>query len=235
MQNIRVLRLGVLSFVLMLIVAPSVSAAPGWTSFHGHAMGEEESGDRFTGGRVTRTDVEVISDKGGYCGEPYEGYPVYQTMWIVLNSSYSNWIELGTGHQCAGDWVYWFWGYGYNGNWHPLGEQTVNSHNQHTFYLYRTDLDRWHFHVNSSGMAHLTWGVMGEHVTVGLESWDSTAAASKHPYGELQYTWNEKGPGGVWDRFSGRDTPYLNEVPPLCGRYSSNVDYYWYASINRSC
>lgn len=55
------------------------------------------------------------------CEAHYTGNPVYQTQWMLITSNAQNWIELGTGHQCSDTLGYWFWGYGYLGDWYPQG------------------------------------------------------------------------------------------------------------------
>ncbi|GAB2770469.1 hypothetical protein GCM10027020_24460 [Nocardioides salsibiostraticola] len=102
-----------------LLVAVPASEAAG---FHKYSIGKEWTFNNYTGLSVDRPDRGVTNQASTGCSSHYSGNPLYQTQWVIVSSSVTNWLELGTAHQCNDNKRYRFWGYGSGGNWYPLGQ-----------------------------------------------------------------------------------------------------------------
>ena len=131
LRGVRAAAAGLMVSLLMLLGTSALPVAA--TTFHQYSHAWENSGT-YTGQSNTRLDKATTAGPyGAGCGGPYQGAPVYQTMWAHRPGG-SN-FELGTGHQCHETMVYWYWGMtDASGNWTSFGYQSgVSNGNTHTF------------------------------------------------------------------------------------------------------
>lgn len=124
--------LGRAAMAVATCIATTIALFPGATvqgaGFHAYSVGRENTGGSgFTGIRVTRITTAVAGLPNTGCVNPFTGSPVYQTSWVIITGDAQNWDEIGIGHQCSDNKKYYFWGYGENGAWFPLG--TANAIN----------------------------------------------------------------------------------------------------------
>lgn len=226
MNSARATLFGLTIALVLLVAAPSTATHDG---FHQYSKADEHSlGYTYRGVRLYREDMNPGGVPSDGCSNPYSGHPVYQTQWIVLNSSASSWVEGGTGHQCAGSYRYRFWGYGWNGSWYPQGsQQTTETYVRRLRSLFRNNNGDWSYVVGSTalGSNFVNWSVEGV-AAAGLESYASGAAVGGHAYDTLQYY-----RGGSWSNWAGFDGNSVGSQ--MCGRWWTATE--WRAAQNRSC
>jgi hypothetical protein len=198
-------------------------------AFHEYSQADESGFvNHYTGLSVTRPDRSVDQASTG-CSSYYSGNPVYQTQWVLITSDAQNWLELGTGHQCADAKRFWFWGYGYLGDWYPQGEVGgVDAGVTHTFRVVRSGGTTWTWRIDGTARGSLTWAEQGARVRTGLESWGSAAVASKYNQSDLMYTLDQ----GLWTDWSGFDGSKVG-TPEMCGGWNTATS--WRSSENSPC
>jgi hypothetical protein len=193
-------------------------------TFHYFSTAIEDTGSAtFTGVKEYRVDKAVTGIPLNGCTQPHTGTPVYQTMWVQVHGGLTaEWFELGTGHQCNDTYRFWFWGYGYNGNWVPLGEDIGQTNGQsHWFSISRAIHGGNHMYdykIDGSLKEQLESVALGEKVFVMLESWASNAN-TVFPMTVLQYQKSE----GAWLDFSGRDDTNIDSV--MCGYWIADQTF----------
>ena len=214
--------LAVLSVVVALLGSSAAPIAATHVAGHGHAVAKETTGDGFTGVHVYRVDQAVAGQPSTGCSSPFTGKPVYQTQLVIITADAKNWRELGTGHQCNDSYRYWFWGYGSNGTWVPLGTQSGITNGQWHFFkierVFEDTFNRYKFRIDGVIKAVMTSNATGPSVEAGLESYADTATVAGHNYTTLQYQKNN----GSFFNWVGQDASVVN--PPLCG--------FWVAAIS---
>jgi hypothetical protein len=172
-------------------------------SFHQYSYIEEWSAPYAYTGLYTRRMETVVS--GGWpapCSAvPYSYQPVYFTQWVSINPGI-DWLEIGTGHQCNPDMMYWFWGYGAGGTWYPRGDPIwtgINLNENHYFEIYRVN-ENWYWYINGVWRDVMYWNAVGTRVRTGMESWNGHTSTSwttidtinktisEGPYTPMSYT-----------------------------------------------
>jgi hypothetical protein len=182
--------------------------------YHRFSQADEATGDGFTGLRVTRIDTRVTGIPPDGCGGPYAGHPTYLTAW-VMNDNALTWREIGTGHQCSGQLVYWFWGYGSNGAWHSLGTQSNVLTGQLRLFeikrIFDGQVTRFNFSISSTVKGSLISSWSGQRVRVGLESYSVGADMAQTDFHTLKYQKN----GGAFNAWAGKDAKSVDAG--MCG------------------
>lgn len=182
--------------------------------FHYFSSAMEDTGAGFTGVKEYRSNQAVSGIPNTGCTTHYSGNPVYQTMWI--NIAAGQWYELGTAHQCGDTFRYYFWGYGVNGNWYPIGEEdNVTNGQSKWFSINRVNHGQnfsFDFRVNGTLKGQVINQTSGTKVVVLLESYAQNAS-TKFAEVELQYQKND----GAWTFWTGRDDTNIDAV--MCGRW----------------
>jgi hypothetical protein len=211
-----------------LMTLPLSASAAG---FHGYSQAfERTGGSGFTGLRNYRKDQAVSGLPSSGCSTPFIA-PVYQTQWVILTADALNWMEIGTGHQCNDNYRYWFWGYGDNGAWFPVGTQAGIANGVfHTFEIQRAfDGTRWRFYFKVDGVTkgNVVGSDTGPEVRVGLESYFNNVTVAGYGNTQLKYQKN----GGAFSSWAGRDALQVNA--PLCGKWISDTS--WWAGENVTC
>ena len=124
---------------------------------------------------------------------------------------------------------YWYWGYGYNNVWHPLGQvANVVAGDSHEFRIARAGSNDWHFRVDGTLRGSLAWGVVGVSEEVGLESYGPGTITPKYVSKSMQDTLD----GGSWQYWGGQNGSEV-DAPEMCGGWDSNTA--WRASENSPC
>lgn len=148
------------------------------SSFHHLSALADSTRSDVVGVASTRWDVRLILDTPAGCDQPFQGWPVYQTQWNVIND-YGSWLEIGTGHGCH-DYMYWYGGYGSSADhmWHPLYVVNINGqYQQHQFLLRQgTDL-RYYWYIDATPMMNYLWDTQGYSAMARLESYDANLQA----------------------------------------------------------
>lgn len=148
---------------------------------------------------------------------------------MSITSNGQNWIELGTGHQCADALRYWYWGYGYQGDWYPLGEPSGRAAGvKHTFRTVRSGGSTWKFRIDGTVKGSMTWADQGARVRTGLESYGGSAVVTKYKQSDLKSTIDQ----GSWTNWSGFDGSIV-DAPEMCGGW--NTASSWRSSENSPC
>lgn len=196
------------------------------TFIHKYSVAYETTGSGYTGLSLIRTTRAVTGQVATGCSFPYSGEPVYQTSWVMLNNSDPSWKEIGIGHQCNDTFRYYFWGYGLNGAWFPLGEQLgITNGQSHSFKIASNVLgaaiwDRWY--IDSTVKAELQFQVVdgtGTEVRVGLETY--AGGAQVLPYDNISMKY-QKNAGG-FSNWAGQDTSLVQS--PLCGDWGGATSW----------
>jgi hypothetical protein len=218
----------IIGLSLIVAVATFTASAParvsgGHDGFHRYSQGDEVTGAGYTGARVVRIDRAVTNQPNEGCTSPYSGHPTYQTMW-VMNDTATNWRELGTGHQCAGNYVYWFWGYGLNGAWYSVGYQSGVVTGVSRSFEIRQSYDsggntRTYYYVSGTNKGSILSSATFDRVRVGLESYAQAANMVKTNFGSLQYQKN----GGSLQWWAGRDASLVNAG--FCGAWTADTTW----------
>jgi hypothetical protein len=203
-----------------ILTPPAVSGTH--DGYHRYSQADELTGASYTGARVVRIDRAVTQVPNDGCGGPYQGHPTYLTMW-VMNDAATNWRELGTGHQCAGNLRYWFWGYGLNGAWFSVGTQggVVTGVNRsfeirHAFDGSHT---RTYYYIQGTNKGSIQSSATFDRVRVGLESYAQGANMVKTNFGSLQYQKNL----GALQWWAGRDAQLVNAG--FCGGWTADTTW----------
>ncbi|WP_300677720.1 hypothetical protein [Nocardioides sp.] len=207
-----------------LVMATATSAL----AFHGYSNAiEDNHAGHYTGLQMNRVDRAITQGTNG-CSTFFSGYPTYQTQWLKVTST-TNWMELGTGHQCGDTMRYWYWGYGFNGVWYPMGEALgVTAGVSHEFRIARAGTDDWHFRVDGALKASLAWAVSGAADIVGLESYGPGTTTATYSSTSLKDTLD----GGSWQYWGGKNGSRV-DTPEMCGGWNSATS--WRASENVAC
>ncbi len=212
----------VFAVVSSVLVAASGADYANADAFHGYSIARETTGSGFTGVHVYRVDQAVRGQPATGCSSPFTGNPVYQTQWVIITADARNWRELGTGHQCNDTYRYWFWGYGTNGTWVPLGTKIGIANGQWHFFkierVFEDTFNRYKFSVDHVIQGTMNSNQTGVRVEVGLESYAQAATVSGHNFTTLQYQQNN----GGFVNWQGMDGSRVD--PPLCG--------FWVAAIS---
>jgi hypothetical protein len=210
---------------ILATVATSLTAY----AFHGYATGFENDTSKqpFTAVIATRVDEAISGIPNDGCSGPIQGSPVYQPEWVVDTSNSQDWEELGSGSQCQDKLHYWYWGYGYQGNFHLMGTRNNTLGQSHRFYLIRTVNAEWSVDVDSTQIARFQWNETGIFVEAGLESYASGASVTEFSNSSLQYEKNFGAPG-YWDGFDGQ---IVNSS--MCGYWY--VAPTWYSGEGTGC
>ncbi len=217
--------------------APNSSCYPSGGSFHCYAIGWDNTHGPYDGIGVTRNDINIsgIAAGSNCAGVPGSGWSIsggvaYQSQWITLAGAQGqDWEELGTGHRCDYE-NFWYWGYGLNGAWYPLGTENqsyIGPNAQHRFSIYRTG-NTWHYEIDNTVMgATADWGTTtGTSIQFGLESWDAGASTTGQPYSDISYL-----SSGTSHAISGRQGTTID--PWMCGQWSSDTE--WWAGEGAGC
>jgi hypothetical protein len=222
----------ILSAGLVTALFPAQAAAY-QTYSHGYSIGFGMYYNNISGIYAVRSDVQPTGVKGSGLGCQIPGAagtaPVNQAQWIPLVSSYNDWVEIGTGHQC-GTFHFWYWGVGWHDQWTYKGvipNITLNS----TAYM---DVHRinalWYYRINglapcstwvyqgSSCEDTKSWDAIGKYFQVGVESYDDHAFIPVHIYSQLQVTMSE----GPW---TSTVQNAASVTPGLCGAAISSTEY----------
>jgi hypothetical protein len=189
--------------------------------FHRYATGHETTGTGFTGVSTYRRDQAVTGQAADGCSQPFTGHPVYQTMWVRLDSQL-NWRELGTGHQCGDSFRYWYWGYGSNGAWFPIAFQPgVTNGQNHTFKISKANITppKYYFVIDTTTKGSLSSAATFERVAVGLETYASGATVVGYFNSTLKYQKN----GGTFVDWVGQDALTLSAG--MCGGFVIDTNF----------
>jgi len=217
---------------LLLLFASSPSTSP-LATWHNYSIAIESTSGSFTGVASTRQDVPVGSQPSTGCDATYfSGNPVYQTQWVD-DADGANWLELGTGHQCADTKRYWYWGYALGGVWYPLGEQAgVVNGDTHTFRISEAfngtaTVVLWQ--VDGTTKASISSSATYVRVDAGLESYAPPPAyVNSFTVSGLGAQRN----GGSFVSWSGEDSSSVT-VSGMCGKWISPTA--WSAAESNPC
>lgn len=225
--------------------APNSSCYPSGGQFHCYAIGWDNTHGPYWGLGVTRSDINISGiAAGSNCSAaptinpgttewsfPGGGGIAYQSQWITLAGQQGqDWEELGTGHRCNYE-NFWYWGYGLNANWYPLGvhnQSYIGPNAQHRFSIFRAG-NTWYYQVDNTTMSTTpNWGTTtGTSVQFGLESWDSGASTTGQPYFNIQYVNGNAQSVNI----SGRQGTTVD--PWMCGVWSSDTE--WWGGEGSGC
>ena len=169
----------------------------------------------YTGISVERIDAFVDVPPDG-CNGPYQGHPIYQSEWVgALNGS--DWLELGTGHQCSNSYQYHYWGYGYNGVWNPIGSVKIGGGEIHTYRITRGADSIWEFRIDGVIKDSFYWDRTFPSVSTGLESY--APYGNVNPYNHYHLNYQRLG-NTTWNGWDGTDSTLLQN-PPMCGLWNN--------------
>jgi hypothetical protein len=203
--------------------------------FHQYSHAWENTSGWYTAFQLSRYDVNVLYQPSTGCGSPWSGDPIYQTMWLYLNSgSNAQVLELGTGHQCNSTYNYWFWDYENNNVWYLIGYRTgITLWTNHAFQIsseYNGSVYKWNWRIDGNAVYNqMTTSGIGNHLDAGLESYSSGAVVDALEIGPLRYQsyW------GAWTNWSGQDGSQVN-TPAMCGHWDTAI-YWAYAEHESPC
>jgi hypothetical protein len=208
----------VLAAVLVVVIADPAHA----TSFHQYARGWESSTGNYKGLSVDHKDAvgQDIDVPNDGCSHYYTGSPIYQTQWLQSSDNpTSEWVEIGTGHQCNNTFLYRFMDYSDNGVFHSLNTFMISGGDFHTFRIVRDDsLGVWEFKVDGDVKNVLTWSRASFPLAAtGVESYASSGFITSLHHYNLQY----QGSAGTWNDWSGRDLKDAGSS--MCAKWSSDT------------
>lgn len=201
---------------------PAGATTPATAStFHGYSVFEIHPSGIVSSLSVTRKDEAVHIAGTSGCKVKFHGTPVYQTEWIG-NGTRSNWVELGTGHQCQG-YQYWYAGYGQRGTWFPQWTKVTTTEASHRFWIRSTTtgtgaVKLYTFNIGAKQYASVGFSLSAGFGETGLESYASATTVPAYSMTLLKYS---NGFGTVWHPWTGTTSAALNS--PLCGRKVSNT------------
>lgn len=206
------------AFTLASVLA-GAQPAEGTHAFHKYSVARDGAQFAYTGVYSSRTDAVPSGLTPGPCPAiPYQYKPVYYTQWVILTTSASDWVEVGTAHGCVGQ-RYWFWGYGWQGGWYPLGEEWSVPLQTNYYDIHRL-AEVWYWEINGLNRATKTWNAVGPRVEAGLESYNGHVDAQWVSHLSLNKTLSES----VWYAWSGTTVAYL-DGPEMCGQLVSATTY----------
>jgi hypothetical protein len=117
-RRIATLVHGTLRLAVVMSLLTVMIPSPAWptaAAFKGQSTAAEGSEGRdYSGVGSIRGEGGVSDQPFDGCAQLFTGSPIYDTEWVVLNSDSTNWVELGTLHQCGDAIRNWFWGRGAN-------------------------------------------------------------------------------------------------------------------------
>jgi len=133
-------------------------------------------------------------------------------------------LELGTGHQCLDNYVYWFWGYQLpNQEWRLLGYQSgVIEGQSHFFEITERNTPQgpyYNYVVDSTTKAQFYWNTTGNENTAVLESYAANASVSY----TMTYLADQRN-FGSWSGWTSGETKNV-DTQYMCGRYTSTTSY----------
>jgi hypothetical protein len=208
---------GLLAAALLGGAAPPAGATA--STFHGYSVFEIHlMPGTVSSISVTRKDEAVHIAGTSGCKVKFHGTPVYQTEWIG-NGARSNWVELGTGHQCQG-YQYWYAGYGQRGTWFPQWTKVTTTEASHRFWIRSTTpggSKLYTFNIGTKQYASVGYNLSSSYGETGLESYASTTVPA-YSMTLLKYS---NGFGTAWHPWTNTTAAALNS--PLCGRKVSNT------------
>ncbi len=186
--------------------------------FHYFSSAIESSYNSYTAVREYRQDKDVSGIPSDGCSGPIAGTPVYQTMYFYLNGG--GVFELGTGHQCADSYVYWFEGWtNTSGTWSLLDYQPgVTEGVSHYFKVKRTS-SVYNYWVDSTVVGPAVGANTGYNLVALLESYAPTGQVT-FTMSDLAYQRNE----GSWEGWSGQDGKNVDSAY-MCGRWLSDTSF----------
>ena len=191
---------------------------------HWYSVAHEwSSGNVYTGIQVFRTD-NWFNLPGSNCNTNFDTPVIYETQWVVEQPNALTWVELGTGHKCY-DYRFWFWGFGFDGTWVPVGTQGGIPQGQaHTFKIERTGNVNWRYYIDGNEKGSLGFNMAGYRVSAGFETYESDALAAIHNYASIKRSIYEQ----PFQLISGFDGWQIDA--PLCGKWWTASE--WRASQN---
>lgn len=208
---------GLLSLLALSMVLSVNDSPASATVLHAYSTSRESSaGVLYSGMQHVHTDVAVYNQPATGCSQYFTGEPVYQTSWVLLNSPYFDWLEFGTAHQCNDGLKFWFWGYGEQGIWHPLGISCcIANGGTNTFTMnYVSSTGRWQWLFSGTYLTDIYWPVRGKYVEQGLESYSQAATVYYYGDSSLQYKYST----GGWQSWAGNDSSSVGTG--MCGYWT---------------
>lgn len=225
----RKTKVGVLAASAAAVAVAGGGGTAGAAAAHLYSVGTESTYNYYTAVSNTRAEPSFSNVPNTGCSGYFQTGAVYTSEWVSLTSDSQNWLELGTGHQCADTLRYQYWGYGIGGSWVPLGEDS-DDHASHTYYiLYDANNSRWNFKIDSYLEGHLGPGYIPNHgvnVQAGLESYDNAVTVSNYSNSNLGFN-----TGNGWKNWAGQDAHRVDSY--MCGAFYP-TDYNWISGEN-SC
>jgi hypothetical protein len=204
-----------------------------------YSYGKELSAGNYTGVSQFRVDSLVSNLANQNCSQPYKGEPVFQTQWAT-DGTISNFVELGTGHQCynggpggSSTFRYHFWQYFVFGTWFPLGTEPASAGSSYTFAIARESTPFGTGYIWTIGgviKASVLAGNAYSDVIVGLESHRQEAVVPVYVGSSLKYRFNGS---ASWSNWAGQDYSWWFPTLTLCGGFVSATS--WKAGQNTSC
>jgi hypothetical protein len=167
------------------------------------------------------------------CSLEFTGNPIYQTNWVIFDEQATNWVELGSGHQCNNQFRYDFAGYGYNGDWFPLYVQRRTTWEVREYTIWSNDQappparQDWHWWIG--GQEVRTYPVTpqtpwaGTYASVGVESYAQFAQVPRHNYASLSYK-EAINAEDVWVDWKDRDALHID--PAMSGGWNSDTSFW---------
>lgn len=224
--------LAVMTVALLSVFTAAVAAPASYAihdGFHRYAVGFESSGGSgFTGVRVYRYDRIPTGIPLDGCSTVNTGHAVYQSQWV--GTGQGDWVEIGSGHQCASQFRYWYWGYGYQGSWTRLGSQRLYGSDTHYFNVHRqAGTFDYYFQIDGFNKGSVTWQRSFDRVSAGLESY--AAGADVDVYSNTDLKWMKTSDPGVWHNWGGRDNSSVDLV--MCGYWLTDTT--WQSGMGGGC
>jgi hypothetical protein len=140
-------------------------------------------------------------------------------MWVIHGAG--QWRELGTGHQCGQNFVYWFWGYAVGGVWNPIAYQGgINTNQSHDFMIRRLNGTNVQFIIDGVIKSGLTesWPT-AVRVEAGIESYAVNASVY---YGTFALAAQRN--DGAFQPWAGRD--FAEKIGAImCGKWTADTTY----------
>lgn len=222
--------LGPIWLVLLLLGALGLGASSAaWAThdgYHRYAVGREDNGYPYYGIEVRRWDNTWNNIPNDGCSSPITGHPTYQTQWIIYQEG--GWIELGTGHQCNGNFRYWFWGWAASdGVFNLRGWREIPGTQPNVFRIWYTGSGTWHWEIDSTRLASLSSSRTSGRIEAGIESYSSGASRTLHNYELLRYRRSQ----GYWVDWAGKDGRVVNAG--MCGSFVGDTT--WRAGQGSGC
>lgn len=213
---------------LLTLVAPFFATGHAMASasnHHYYSVAFETTNGGFTGVSDTRVDMSVTVPPDG-CQALLGPHAMYQSMWIADGAAHAgmnDWLELGTGHQCADNWRFHYWGYAINGAWSFIGHVNISGNDMHNYDKISD------FKIDGQVKDSFYWDRMFHDDSAGLESYAEFGDANPHTYHHLQY---QRMGNSTWQDWDGTDASILDD-PPMCGIW--NGPQSWLAGEANSC